>query len=311
MANPAQRPPVALSTMWAVQPPYERDLAAFARLAAEAGYGAVEINHSMDRRQAAELLACSVLPVASVHAPAPLEDHPRLGPNRVLNLASDDAAERTAAIGYTARSFDLARRAGARFVVVHLGQIGGAPFAAETRLRELYAAGQRSGEPWQQAIDDARRERARLAPRALAQAASTLHTLAPAAEAAGVTIGLESRLEYHHIPLPAEAAELLAPYAPQVAGYWHDSGHSEVLHRLGLVPLEDWWRQVGPRLVGLHVHDVRGLVDHRAPGNGDLDFRALAAHIPAGAAITLEIDQHEPAADLARALDVLRAAGVW
>ena len=57
--------------MWAVQPRFERDLPAFAERARELGYGAIEINHSMDAAQARALLAQDRLPVTAVHAPAP------------------------------------------------------------------------------------------------------------------------------------------------------------------------------------------------------------------------------------------------
>jgi sugar phosphate isomerase/epimerase len=86
-----------------------------------------------------------------------------------------------------------------------------------------------------------------------------------------------------------------------------------VQHRLGLVDRATWWDLLGDRLVGLHLHDVRGLVDHRAPGNGDVDFAWLAERIRAAApspALTFEIDQREPDDDVARGLEVLRAAGI-
>jgi sugar phosphate isomerase/epimerase len=63
----------------------------------------------------------------------------------------------------------------------------------------------------------------------------------------------------------------------------------------------------------LHLHDVRGLLDHRAPGNGDVDYGWLAARITEAnplAQRTFEIDQVEPDDDIARAIDVLAAAGI-
>ena len=40
--------------------------------------------------------------------------------------------------------------------------------------------------------------------------------------------------------------------------------------------------------------DVRGIVDHRGPGNGTLNWAYVAAHLPPDAIRVLEIDQHEP-----------------
>ena len=300
----------ALSTMWAVQPRFERDLPAFLARAAELGFGAVEINHSMNAQQVRTVLDSGALPVTSVHAPAPLESTDAGVDNRDLNLASLDERERRLALEFHHRSIDIASEAGARFVVVHLGQVGDGATPGARRLRGLYDSGAQSGEAWEQAVRQARDERAEAAPPYFDAARRSLEALAEHAARAGVTLGLESRASYHQFPLPQEAVELLAPYPSAVAGYWHDVGHGEVLHRLGLVELASWFELLGDRLVGTHLHDVRGLTDHRAPGNGDVDFAWLAARIPPHVPRTFEIDQHEPDAEVARGLVLAREAGV-
>ena len=166
---------------------------------------------------------------------------------------------------------------------------------------------------WTNAVQQAHEEREAQAAPYLEQAARSMAELAETASAHGVAIGLETRLHYHEIPLPREARELLAPYPVAVAGYLHDVGHAEVHHRLGLTDLDEWWDELGDRLIGLHLQDVRGITDHRAPGNGDVDFAALASRIEAAnpsAARTFEIDQHEPDEDVASGLRLLREAGV-
>ena len=266
--------------MWAVQPRFERDLRAFVESAAALGYSALEINHSMDTAQVAALRSQGTLPATAVHAPAPLERHSRRGWNRDLNLASTDEEERDLAVRYTRRSIELAAEVGARFVVVHLGHVGDGELPGERRRRELFGRGETAGDAWRHAGVEAVKMRAALAPRYLEQARRSLAELAQAAGAAGVALALEARARYHQIPLPEEAAELLAGYAPAVAGYWHDVGHTEVLHRLGMVELDSWFELLADRVAGVHLHDVRGLTDHRAPGNGDVDFARLAARLP-------------------------------
>jgi sugar phosphate isomerase/epimerase len=302
--------PVALSTMWAVQPRFARDMRAFLERAAELGYDGVEINHSMDAAQAGAILAAGVLPVTGVHAPAPLERHPRHGWNRELNLAATDEDERLAAVDATLRSIDLAAEAGARHVVVHLGGAGKRALEGERRLRLLYEREHAGGAEWRLGVAAAHRERAALVPPYLDAARRGLEALARRAEERGVVIGLECRLHFHEIPSPQECADLLAPYPASVAGYLHDVGHAEVQHRLGLTDRASWFELLGERLVGLHLHDVRGITDHRAPGNGDVDYGWLADRIRPGVALTLEIDQREADEAVAGGLDVLRAAGV-
>ena len=302
--------PVALSTMWAVQPRFERDLPAFMERATELGYDAIEVNHSMDAAQIGAIIAADMLPVTAVHAPAPLERDPARGWNRGLNLASTDEGEREAAVRYTLRSVDAATEAGASAVVVHLGATGSRGVTADRRLRDAYNRGDTTPEARASLIAEAHRQRAERSAEPIERARRSLAALVQYAEPRGIAIGLECRLHFHEIPLPDEAADLLAPYPAHVAGYYHDVGHAEVLHRLGLVPLDAWFDLLGDRLIGTHLHDVAGLRDHRAPGNGDVDFAWLAERIPASAARTLEIDQREPDEAVAGALDVLRGATV-
>jgi sugar phosphate isomerase/epimerase len=293
-----------------MQPRFEHDLRAFAERATELGYDAIEINASMDAQMAGAILAGGVLPVASIHAPAPLERHPTAGWNRDLNLASLDEPERTLAVSYTKRSVDLAANAGARYVVVHIGRVRDHDLAGERRLRELYARRDLVAEEWERTVDETVRERAGLVAPHIEPAQRSLAELAAYAEPRGVAIGIESMQPFHQLPLPDEAARLLEPYAPHVAGYWHDVGHAEILHRLGLVDRGAWFDVLGARLIGAHIHDMRGLTDHRAPGNGDVDYAWLAKRIPATVARTLEIDQHEPDDAVAHALDVLRQSAI-
>ena len=303
----------ALSTMWAVQPRFEGNLRAFMETARDLGYSAIEVNHSMTQPMVDQLLAATdVLPIASVHAPAPLERDATYGPNRDINLAATDDAERTTAVRYVKRSIDLAAECGARHVVVHLGHTDNRRNRPENRLWHLYNAGVRPDRPTEDytaALDATRAERAALIAPHLEAARRTLDELVAYAHPRRVALGLESRLRYHQIPGPAEAADLLAPYPPDAAGYWHDVGHVEVQHRLGLVDRADWFPALAPCTIGAHLHDVRALADHRAPGTSDVDFRWLATHLPRTAARTLEINETEPPDAVARAIEVLRASG--
>ncbi|MCK9495812.1 MAG: sugar phosphate isomerase/epimerase [Dehalococcoidia bacterium] len=314
--NPPASPVPALSTMWAVQPRFEGDLPAFLERAGELGFAGVEVNHSMDAAQVGAILgrvALGGVRVTGVHAPAPLRSVPGRGENRALNLASTDEEERALAVADHLVSVDLAAEAGAQVVVVHLGGVGATMLAGERRLRGMYERRELLASEWDAAIDETVRDRAAQAGPWLEAARRSVEELAERASARGVTIGLETRLGYHEIPLPGELRDLLAPYPSEIAGYVHDVGHAEVQHRLGLTDRSAWWDEVGPRLVGLHLHDVRGLTDHRAPGNGDVDFRWLADRIAAAnpsAARTFEVDQHETDEDLAAGLRLLIEAGV-
>ncbi|MDE3097608.1 MAG: TIM barrel protein [Chloroflexota bacterium] len=300
----------SLSTMWAQQERFVRDMHAFVREALALGYDAVEVSHSTPEAPFARLLSYPQAPISSVHAPAPLVRDGDGRANSALNLAALDVRERRAAIDATKHSIDLARGAGARFVVVHLGAVGNAMFDAERELRRLYDSGTREGERVEELRAACIRLRQEQAGPWLEAAAKTLAELTAYAAERRIALGIENRLHYHEIPQPEEAAWLLADYAPEVAGYWHDVGHAEVQWRLGLVDRRLWLDTNGARCIGAHLHDVTGLADHRAPGNGDVDWRYIAEGIPPDALRVFEINQSQPAEDVARAIPYLRERGV-
>jgi len=301
---------LSLSTMWAQQQRFIDDMHLFVDEVDRLGYDAIEVSHSTPEVPFTRLLERHGVRISSIHAPAPLVRDATDRANSSLNLAALDDAEREAAIGYTVGSIEFTRRVGGRFVVVHLGGVGTPMFEDERELRRLYDSGTRDGERVE-ALRAAivRRRNAEAGPW-LDRARDTLRTLAGHAERAGIAIGIENRLHYHEIPQPDEAAMLLADYPPEIAGYWHDVGHAEVQARLGLRDKRAWLDTNGARCIGAHLHDVDGIGDHRAPGNGDVEWDYLAAGIPSAALRVFEINQSQPADAVASAIPFLRERGV-
>jgi sugar phosphate isomerase/epimerase len=295
--------------MWAQQARFA-DLARFREAAAAFGYDGIEASHSTDAAGLDLLLREGALRLTSLHAPAPKRSLPDGRTNGDANLASLDAKHRALAIAETQRTIDIAADAGLRYVVVHLGGVGDRRNQLEDALRELYEAGEREGEAWQAAQDALRTWRLAAKGPFYEAAQRSLAALTEHAAPRGVALGLESRLNYHEFPHPDEALELLAPYDNSVAGFWYDSGHCEVQARLGMIDRAAWFPALTPRLIGCHLHDVDGLLDHRAPGNGTLDWSYVAAALPADALRVLEINQFEPDELVAGAIDFLRSRGV-
>ena len=301
---------LSLSTMWAQQERFVADMHVFAREALALGYDAIEIAHSTASAPFERLLSYPDVSISSIHAPAPLERDGANKANSSLNLASLDDGERRAAIDYTKKSIELTQQAGGRYVIVHLGGVGPAMFDAEKEMRRLYDSGTHDGARMEELRASCYEQRAEQAGPWLEQARKTLRELAAHAEAHGVALGIENRLHYHEIPLPAEGAWLFADYAPQLVGYWHDVGHAEVQARLGFVDKRLWLDTNGGRTLGAHLHDVTGLADHRAPGNGDVDWSYIASGLPAAALRVFEINQGQTPADVGAAIGFLRERGV-
>jgi len=302
--------PLALSTMWAQQARFLNDFHAFAETARAAGFDALEVSHSTSEAGLRECVSGGVLPVQSLHAPTPFLTTRRGIANSALNLAALDADERAEAVAATLQTVAFAADAGARFVVVHLGHMAGGPRTQERQLRTLFTGGQIDGDEAARLQAQAQAARAEAVPAHLDAARRSLAELVAVAGPRGVAIGLENRLHFHEMPAPEEMVTLLADYPSSEAGYWHDVGHAEVWSRLGFAPHVRWFELLRSRLIGCHLHDVRGITDHRAPGNGTVDWELIRAGIPPEAARTCEIDQHEPEPLLAQAVQFLKERGL-
>ena len=295
--------------MWAQQARFA-DIARFRDAVADFGYDAIEVSHSTDETGLRTLLGDGRPAVSSLHAPTP---HRRLADGRVngdANLASIEEAQRRVALDEHKRTIDYAADAGVRYVVVHLGGVGDRRSELETHLRSLYESGVREGSAWIQAQSLLREWRATARPPYFEAAKRSLEALIEYAESRGVALGLESRLSYHEFPHPDEALELLAPYDNAVAGFWYDTGHCEVQARLGMIERSSWFPALTPRMLGCHLHDVDGILDHRAPGNGTLDWTHVAAALNPTALRVLEVNQNEPDDLIGGAIDFLRERNV-
>jgi sugar phosphate isomerase/epimerase len=93
-------------------------------------------------------------------------------------------------------------------------------------------------------------------------------------------------------------------------GYWHDTGHAETFVRIGWVknhletiePLKD-------HLIGFHLHDMKRLQDHFAPGSGDFNFDVLKPFINKTQCKVVEAHNKSTAQEVSRAIPFLQEKG--
>ncbi|HCU99826.1 MAG: hypothetical protein CL897_02870 [Dehalococcoidia bacterium] len=283
---------------------------AFACYAADAGYDAIEVSHSTSKEKLRAILDCDVLPVRSIHQPAPYFELPGGKSNAELNLAATQKSEHAEALQHALYSLEWAIEAGASALVVHLGEVEMDWEDPEAELYRLYREAEVSSGRAEEARLEMKSRRAEAAPAYLEAARISLEKLVEVARPHNVVIGIENRLQYHQIPLPSESRLLLEDFTAEEAGHWHDTGHAEVLDRLGFFPHGVWFETLPNSLVGAHVHDVRDELDHRVPGTATLDWSMVAEGLGSLDAITLEIDQHEPDEAVRQAPAFLRSVGL-
>jgi sugar phosphate isomerase/epimerase len=281
----------------------------FAKKASELGFRHAEINYVIPPEGVDALIECGHIAFSSVHSPCPRVKTRSGAHSDALNLASRDEGERRLAVQVAKDSVNTAVRAKAKLLVVHLG---GLPhvFDEEKALRKMYDEGKRDGDDVERLRKSGIERRRKEGPSHFPHAKKSLAEIAEYAQKRGVTIGLENRYHYHEYPDPDEMRALLDGYPPEVAGFWLDIGHAEVLDRLGFLSHTRWLDELADRCVGAHVHDVDGLADHRAPGFGTADWPHYAAKLPPDEPRVNEINQLQDEERVGAAIGYLRSVGV-
>ncbi len=298
-------PEIALSTMWAVgQFP---SLATFFRAGRRLGFARFELNHAVNSAMLAGLSLDST--ITAVHEPCPADISGAELKRRDWLISALEEENRRQGVLAMQRSIDLAHRLGAQAVIVHPGRVDIEP-ALESALVDLYKAG-RSGQPeYTRARERLLSARQTRAGANLPSVGRSLLELAEYAAKRGVRLGLENRFHYHEIPLPDELDQLLILGFGDSVGYWHDTGHAQVLEHLGFHSHEEWLRRFAPQMIGVHLHDVAGLTDHLAVGLGQVDWKMVTSYLPAGALRTCEFQPSTSPEQVVAGLKQLLARGI-
>ncbi|MDD2708728.1 MAG: TIM barrel protein [Verrucomicrobiae bacterium] len=298
---------LALSTCWNTER-HEDGEAMLAEIA-ELGFSAIEIGYATKVTQVEGidrfLREHPGMRVVSVHnhCPIPLESLRPL-PDPFL-LTAGDPAERRKAIYYTLQTLDFAVHMKAPIVVIHLGQITGKP--STRHLMDLASAGKRDTPEYRQAVAAAKDYRQRHIRQPFLFAMKSLETLLPEARQRGLTLGLEGRLYIEDIPSAEEFDIIFKEFRGEPAAYWHDTGHVQVKHELGLLDHAQWLQHFAPQLAGSHLHDViPPCQDHQMPGTGVIPFERLTPLHQANVTKVLELSRHVPVESIRQHLPALK-----
>jgi sugar phosphate isomerase/epimerase len=283
-------------------------MAEFVTKLRELGFTHVEPNRLVSPRMLPELLETGV-PISSIHSPCPtVSSSMGIDVDR-LSLSSLDVSERVEAVSFAKTTVDLAANVNARAIVLHMGEVP-IDLSLQNRLHSLHDAGQAQTKEYRLIKERLVHQRASVAQPYVDAAKRSLQELSRYSREKGIMLGLETRFHFNEIPNMEEMGELLGEASEQLAGYWHDTGHAEVQQQLGFAFHEEWLSRFRDRMVGIHLHDIRGISDHHAPGRGNMNWEMIAKYLPRGIVKVCEIGEWNDEERMQGVVEFLQKKGI-
>ena len=268
------------------------------------GFQRIELSHGMPAPVFEGVLEARKkhrFSISSVHnfLPSPVEviaDNPDC-----YEFTSHRPADRERAIRLTRRTIDWAEKLEAPFVVVHCGRIRSLDVTAG--LRGMVEDGHYLSRAYVGRKLEAVQKRERIGEIYVQRVLECLTDVVDYAGTKGIRIGIENREYYEAVPTERELVTFLRRLDSAHAGYWHDFGHAQIKHNLGLIDHRQWLETAAPLALGCHVHDVRWpFRDHCAPFTGEIDFKNLLPLFPNSAVMVFELSPRTPVEDVRTAL---------
>ena len=280
-------------------------MAEFVAEAKKLGFTHVEANASVSPQNLDELIKTAV-PISSIHSPCPTALSSKGIPAANLSLSSLEKSERDEAVSFTKKTIDLASSIGAKAVVLHMGEVP-VDLSLEDKLRQLCSDNLIGSKEYTQVKEQLIYQRVSKAPHLVEAAKKSLKELSEHSQKQNIMLGLETRFYFHEMPDIDEMAELLNEAEGRLVGYWHDVGHAEVKQRLGFTSHEDWLLRFSRKMIGVHLHDVLGISDHRPLGKGNLDWEMVSKYLPRQAIRVCEFAEWNEEEDIQGTIDFLQA----
>ncbi len=263
------------------------------------GFESVELSHGIRVSLAPGILAGvedGVARVSSVHNFCPLPAGVMNAAPNIFEPTARQRAEREAWRRQSCRTIDFARQVGAPVVVLHSGSIPILLGSPERRLKRLRAAAYEPGAPSRDPryVEAVRREVQLLERRSAGprrRALTVFRQVAEYARECGIRLAVENREGLREFPLDDLIAGFLDELdAPEVFGYWHDTGHAQLKELAGIGTHHGLLLKNQANLLGFHLHDVSlEESDHQIPGSGMIDWSMVGSFVRPEHELVLEL----------------------
>lgn len=219
-------------------------------------------------------------------------------------LTSDDEEERGMAVKYTKKTIDYAAELGAVYVVLHLGEVH--TEASGAGIYEFALENGIGNSAFERIKSECLQERKNKYSKYLDMGYRSLEELLKHAEKSNIKLGLENRMYLNEIPDYEEAGIIIDKFKSEYLGFWYDTGHAEIIYRMGAVASPvDYLKSYSGSLLGMHLHDVVGIVDHYAVGAGEIDFSRIKAFVGDNTVLTMEVHRKSGVDAVKKGLEIV------
>lgn len=270
----------ALSTSWNAA--RHKDAKAIIDEIKQAGFDSVELNFTLTREivdDISYIVKKGQIKVRTLHNYCPIPEGVR--PNQAspdyYSLASLDEYERKKAVFFTKKTIEQASELGAEAVVLHCGRVRLKD--PTRRLMGFFEQDEKNSAEFISIRESMFSQRDLKSKPHFEKTLKSLDALSRFAQKMNILLGIENRVYFMEIPSFEEIALILKKFEGSTVCYWHDVGHAQVFEELGFTSHKDFLQSYSPRMTGIHLHDVKGVRDHLAPGCGNFDFLTLKPYI--------------------------------
>jgi sugar phosphate isomerase/epimerase len=264
------------------------------------GFKRIELSHGIRLSLVPGILQAveeGIVQISSVHNFCPLPNIVQHAAPNLFQPSSKDSRELTLWHSHSKQTLDFAVKVGADRIVMHSGSVSFFFFSPEARLEKWIEKSEISAhELSTNGVFLKRRDRAMKAIRKAAvntipRIKENYEKLLLEVKERGLKLCLENREGIEEMPIDTEYDNFLESLGePKHALYWHDTGHAQIKHQLGLIDHREHLEKMSPRLSGFHLHDVSEAGrDHQVPGTGAIDFNMIAEFVRPEHTLVLEL----------------------
>lgn len=264
------------------------------------GFKRIELSHGIRIALVPGILKAvedGLVEISTLHNFCPLPNSVKYAAPNLYQPSATDARELTLWKRYTQQTLDFAVKVGAPRMVIHSGSVWFFFGSPEVKFEQwidqagLEVADYLENDEFIKRRDRTMKKIKRASKRAMERIQSSYEFILPLAKERGIQLCLENREGMEEMPLDDAYADFLAGLPePEHVGYWHDTGHAQIKHQLGLLDHQKHLEAMADRLLGFHLHDVSADGrDHQPIGSGVIDFKMISRFVKPDHTLVLEL----------------------